>query len=389
MKNSQKQKLKKSWKCSHALIIRFFINLILPIYRMYQLLTFYKFVDISDPHEEVTRQKQFLVDIGMKWRIYIGEEWISSTVTGNAGQVQAYKRYLHNSPYFTTIPDLDEKITLVPDHQFEKMIVKYRPEIVALWAKVTAQQVAEADRQLSIEEFKRIVEEQDEERAILDMRNDYEWQLGHFKGAIPAGTVNFREVPDLLEKYKEKLKDKKVLMYCTGWIRCEKLSVLLKENGQDNFWALNGGVVKYTNTYNDGNWLGNLYTFDGRVSCQIGDETTNSPIATCIHSGKQTNNCDNCRYSPCNARITVDSKEHRKHMGFCSQECVEKAKNDLLIKNVDRDPVDYKSLRGIIKQDPTQKQAIITKISAYIDKKLLHRTFVHAQSQKEKVVYEW
>ncbi len=356
---------------------------------MYQLLTFYKFVDISEPQEEVVRHKQFLVDIGMKWRIYIGEEWISATVTGNEGQIQSYKWYLSNSNYFKDIPYIDEKATYVDDHQFEKMIVKYRSEIVALWAKVTAEQVRTADRILRVDEFKGIIDQQNDEWAILDMRNDYEWQLWHFKGAIPAGTINFREVPELLEKYKEKLKDKKVLMYCTGWIRCEKLSVLLKDKWLENFYGLEWGVVNYTNTYNDGNRLGNLYTFDGRVSCQIGDETTNTPIASCIHSWKQTNNSENCRYSPCNARITVDPKEYRKHFGFCSKECVENGKKDLFIKNVDRDPVDYKSLRGIIKQDPTQKQAIITKTAAYIDKKLLHRTFVHETSQKEKVVYEW
>lgn len=152
---------------------------------------------------------------------------------------------------------------------------------------------------------------------------------------------------------------------------------------------MNGGVVKYTNTFNDGNRLGNLYTFDGRVSCPIGDETTNTAVATCIHSGQTTNHCDNCRYSPCNARIMVDQKEHRKHFGFCSTACVEKAKQDLLIKNVDRDPIDYKSLRGIIKQDPTQKQAILTKTASYITKKLLHTTFKNQESQKEKVLHEW
>lgn len=356
---------------------------------MYQLLTFYKFVDIRNPFEEVDLHKAFLTDIGMKWRIYIWEEGISATVTGNNGQVQAYKRYLAHSPHFSQIADIDEKATMVDDHQFEKMIVKYRPEIVALGATVTEQQIKEADRQLSIEDFKRILDEQDENRAILDMRNDYEWQLGHFKGAIPAGTVNFREVPQLIEKYKEKLADKKVVMYCTWWIRCDKLSVLLKNSGVNNFYGLNGGVVKYTNTYNDGNWLGNLYTFDGRVSCQIGDEVTHTPVATCIHSWEPTSHCDNCRYSPCNARIMVNPKEHRKHFGFCSQACVDAAKQDLLIKNVDWDPIDYKSLRGIIKQDPTQKQAIIAKISAYIDKKLLHKTFVHATSQKEKVLHAW
>ena len=356
---------------------------------MYTLLTFYKFVDIADPRAEVVSHKQFCDDIGLKGRVYIGEEGISATVSGNAWQIQAYKRYLAESIYFRDIADIDTKATRVEGHQFDKMIVKYRSEIVALGATVHADQVKMADRQLAIDEFKRIIETQDEERAILDMRNDYERQLGHFKGAIPAGTVNFREVPELIEKYKEKLKDKKVVMYCTGGIRCEKLSVLLKDNGVDNFYALNGGVVKYTNAYNDGNRLGNLYTFDGRVSCPIGDETTHTPVAQCIHSGQPTSNCDNCRYSPCNARIMVDPKEHRKHFGFCSQECVDLAKQDLLIKNVDRDAIDYKSLRGIIKQDPTQKQAIITKTAAYITKKLLHTTFVHQTSQKERVLQEW
>lgn len=354
----------------------------------YLLLTFYKFVDIADPHTEVVRHKQFCADIGMKWRIYIGEEGISSTVTGNTGQIQAYKRYLAHSPYFQDIPDIDTKATEVSEHQFDKMIVKYRTEIVALGKVVSEAQVRKADRQLSGEAFKRILEEEDKQRAILDMRNDYERQLGHFKWAIPAGTVNFREVPELLARYKDKLKDKKVVMYCTGGIRCEKLSVLLKDEGIDNFYALNGGVVKYVNTYNDGNRLGNLYTFDGRVSCQVGDEQTHVRVARCIYTDEPTDSCENCRYSPCNARIIADPKAYRKHMGFCSQACADKALDDLLIKNAERDPIDYKSLRGMIKQDPTQKEAIFTKVRAYLRKKLLHRTFRHQTSQKEKVLHE-
>lgn len=102
-------------------------------------------------------------------------------------------------------------------------------------------------------------------------------------------------------------------MYCTGGIRCEKLSALLHEEGIDNFYGLEGGVVEYTNTYNDGNRLGNLYTFDGRVSCQIGDEQTHTTIATCIYTDEKTDNCENCRYSPCNARIIATPQAYRKH----------------------------------------------------------------------------
>lgn len=354
----------------------------------YKLLTFYRFVDIANPLSEVEKHKIFCEDIWMKWRVYISEEWISATMTCNEWQYQAYMYFLQDSQYFSSIPDIDTKITYVDDHAFDKMIVKYREEIVALWQKVSEEQVRFADQQISIEEFKRIIDEQDDNRAILDMRNDYERQLWHFKWAIPAWTVSFREVQDLIKKYKKKLKDKNVVMYCTWGIRCEKLSVLLKDAWVKNFYWLDGGVVKYTNTFNDGNRLGNLYTFDGRVSCDIGDTSTHKTIAECIYTQEKTDNCENCRYSPCNARIIATSQAYRRHMWFCSSRCAEQAQDDLLIKNVERDPIDYKSLRGIIKQDPTQKQAIFEKIRNYLRKKLLHTTFPHQQPQKEKVLHE-
>lgn len=95
--------------------------------------------------------------------------------------------------------------------------------------------------------------------------------------------------------------------------------------------------MKYTNKHNDGNWLGNLYTFDGRISTHIGDETTHTTIGTCIHSGKKTDDCENCRYTICNARIIADAKEHEKHQGFCCSDCVAAACESLLIKDLPYD----------------------------------------------------
>lgn len=142
------------------------------------------------------------------------------------------------------------------------MIVKYRKEIVALGEVVTAEQVKNSYQTISPDEFKSMLEKGEGDLEILDMRNTYEYKLGHFKNAVPAGTTNFREMLEMVEKYKEKFSDKKVVMYCTGGIRCEKLSVLLSEHGFKNFYALHGGVVGYTNKFNDGSRLGNLYTFD-------------------------------------------------------------------------------------------------------------------------------
>jgi predicted sulfurtransferase len=125
------------------------------------------------------------------------------------------------------------------------------------------------------------------------------------------------------------------------------------------------------------------------VSTPIGDENTHTTIATCLYTDEPTDTCENCRYSPCNARVVCGQKEYRRHAGFCSSECYSNARQDLLVKNSDRDPVDYKSLRGIIKQDPTQKQAISDQIGAYLEKQLGGREFRHSKSQKEKVLYDW
>jgi UPF0176 protein len=110
---------------------------------------------------------------------------------------------------------------------------------VTLGVKVTADQVKKYHKEVTPEEFKSILEsDKKDDYLILDMRNDYEYRLGHFKNAIPAGTVNFREVPKLLEKYGEQAKGKKIIWYCTGGIRCEKAAVLGNQLGGTEFYSI-------------------------------------------------------------------------------------------------------------------------------------------------------
>ncbi len=236
----------------------------------YHLITFYKFVDIPTPLKQVRDHLTFCHDIGMKGRIYIGEEGISATASCNDGQLAAYRAFLKQSPYFDDVDDqIEKKKSAVKKHMFDKMIVRYREEIVALGTPITQASFEKSVQRLSDEGLKQVIDTNNEDRVILDMRNSYEYKLGHFKNAIPAGTINFREVEHLIEDYKTQFEDKKVLMYCTGGIRCDKLSVLLKGKGIDNFYALDGGVVEYVNKHNDGNRLGNLYTFDGVISTKV------------------------------------------------------------------------------------------------------------------------
>jgi len=236
----------------------------------FTLLTFYKFVDVKDPQEEVRKHLIFTKDIGMKGRIYIGTEGISSTVTGNQGQIEAYKLYLNHHPLWKDIADIDIKASPTDGHKFPRMQVKVREEIVALGKKYSREEIEEAGNRMQIEEFKKLLDTGNiDDYIVLDMRNNHEYNLGHFKNAIPANTLSFRELEEKIEEYKEQFGEKKVISYCTGGIRCEKSTVMLQKAGLKNTYQLDGGVVKYINTYNDGNWLGNLYVFDDRVSMQV------------------------------------------------------------------------------------------------------------------------
>lgn len=195
-------------------------------------------------------------------------------------------------------------------------------------------------------------------------------------------------MPELLEKYKELFGEKKIVRYCTGGIRCEKLSAMVSKAGFKDVYALEGGVVKYVNQYNDGNWLGNLYTFDGRVSTRIGDDETHTTIGECIYSGLKTDNCENCRYSPCNARIICRKKQYKRHVGFCSEECYENAKKDLLIKDLDWDKFDYQAVRDAIKKDPSLEAEMQQKVAEHLSQELGSVVFTHKTSQKETVIFQ-
>lgn len=372
----------------------------------FTLLTFYAFVEIPNLEEHIREHLQFTTDIGMKWRIYIWEEWISATLTGNAGQVSAYRLYLQSKPYYRNIPDIDIKSTPVDAYYFERMIVKYRREIVALDYPVTPHEVEQFRQEASIEQVQHIINNREHNWSfqlgvvgkevvihgkpcdhiiLLDMRNSYEYKLGHYKYAIPSGTVNFREMGALLEEYKSRFAGKYVIMYCTWWIRCEKLAVMLHKNGLDNFYSIEWGIVKYVNTFNDGNWLGNLYTFDGRISTHIGDSKTHTTIGRCNYTDNLTDHVENCRYSPCNARIICKPSEYRKHLWFCSKECSEKALRNFRVKNAKFDKWDYERVRSENKSD-SDYQEFKAIIGNFYASRLEWITWKHLSSQKEEII---
>ncbi len=355
----------------------------------FTLLTFYKFVDIEDPKLEVEKHSRFCTDIWMKGRIYIWTEWISATVTWNEGQIIAYKMFLSWHKLFKNIEDIDIKSNFVDWHKFPKMIVKYREEIVVLWKKYTKDEIKKAGNRMKIEELKELIDKwQLDDYIILDMRNNHEYKLWHFKNAIPANTLNFRNLDSQIEDYKKQFWDKKIITYCTGWIRCEKSTVMLQKAWLKNIYQLDWWVVKYINTFDDGNWLWNLYVFDDRVSSRVWSDEMHTIIWECIYTWEKTDNCENCRYSPCNARIIATKEEYKKHLWFCSEECFINSCSDILLKNTSFDHLNYKIERSKIKINPSLKYEIISNISQHLKKQLNWVTFNHKTSQKEVFIID-
>jgi UPF0176 protein len=251
------------------------------------------------------------------------------------------------------------------------MIVRYRKEIVSLGITYRADNIDRAKYKLSVDGFKDIIDNNNKsEYLILDMRNDYEYELGHFKNAYPAGTMTFKETEKYIDEYREKAGGKEVIMYCTGGIRCEKLAVMLQNSGMDNVKQLDGGVIKYVNKFDDGNWLGNLYTFDDRVSAHVGSEATHTIIGKCHYSGKPSEQMFNCRYGVCNKQIIADPDQYKKHMGFCSEGCWKSAAADLNIRDWVYDKLNYKELRGRVKKGEITNSEASKLVFDHISKKL-------------------
>lgn len=183
------------------------------------VLLYYKFVDVPDPDTEVKIQRALMNGLGIKGRILIGTEGINGTLAGSYDAVETYISYMNSHPLFGGIVFKRSTAQLPP---FKKLIVKTRPEIVTLGCNVN---MNKRGRYITPEELHRLYQDK-EDFVIIDMRNNYEYAVGRFVRAIQPDTKVFKELPDKV-KSLSRYRDRKVITYCTGGIRCEKASALL------------------------------------------------------------------------------------------------------------------------------------------------------------------
>ncbi|GIM45802.1 UPF0176 protein YbfQ [Collibacillus ludicampi] len=285
----------------------------------YRILLYYKYVHIENPAEFAEEHLKFCQDLGLKGRILIAEEGINGTVSGTIEQTQTYMDTMHQDPRFA---DMWFKIDEADGHAFKKMKVKVKKEIVRLDLEEDIDPNQLSGKRLSPKEFYEALQRDDV--IVIDGRNDYEYDIGHFRNAIRPEVKAFREFPEWIRKNLSQYKDKKILTYCTGGIRCEKLSGFLLREGFKDVSQLEGGIVTYGKDPEVRGKLfdGKCYVFDERISVPINQEE-NVIVGKCYHCGKPEDRYINCAYDMCHKQHICCPECEEKFKGYCSVECEE------------------------------------------------------------------
>lgn len=224
--------------------------------------SFYKFVSLADFETMREPILDKMREIEIKGTIILAAEGINGGFAGKREPMEIFYQFLRNDSRFN---DLKFKETFDEKNPFDKAKVKLRKEIVTMGIK-NVDPTQSAGIYLTPEEWHEFIK--DPEVILIDTRNDYEFELGSFENAINPNTENFREFPEYVEKHLHDKKDKKIAMYCTGGIRCEKSTAYLKEKGFENVYQLHDGILNYIEAIppEESLWKGSCFVFDDRVA---------------------------------------------------------------------------------------------------------------------------
>ncbi|NIK13032.1 rhodanese-related sulfurtransferase [Alkalibacillus almallahensis] len=291
----------------------------------YRVLLYYKYVPIEDPETFRDEHLQFCFDLGLKGRILVAEEGLNGTVSGTVEQTNKYMEALRADPRFA---DIEFKIDEADDHAFKKMHVRHRDEIVnlSLDEEEDVSPMEDTAEFLDPKEFHEEMQRND--AIILDARNDYEYDVGHFRGAIRPNIRTFRELPDWIKENKDMLEGKRVLTYCTGGIRCERFTGWLKDEGIDDVGQLHGGIVTYGKDpeVQGDLWDGQCYVFDERITVPI-NQVEHNVVGRDYFTGEPCERYINCANPDCNEQLLASEENEHFYMRSCSPECREHPRN--------------------------------------------------------------
>ena len=281
---------------------------------MGKILLFYHYITIDDPNALATWQRELCEKLDLHGRIIIAHEGINGTVGGSSESADAYIQAMQVNPLFR---DVDFKESDGEKHDFPRLRVVVKEEIVHLGLDPTVLQAKDGGTHLSPEETHTLLQNKPDDLVVLDARNSYESAIGTFEGAIKPEINNFREFPDYVDEHLDDFKDKKVFMFCTGGIRCERASAYLKSKGINEVYQLSGGIHRYAEQYPNGFFRGKNYVFDRRVAIKINDDI----LSTCSVCAASCDTYINCSNASCNEHFICCERCRERLGNCCSQTC--------------------------------------------------------------------
>lgn len=280
-------------------------------------ISFYKYVTLDDPHGFRDELYRLFDEVGVLGRIYVAREGINAQISVPEAQLDAFKSVLDRFPFFQ---NLRLNIAIEDDGKsFFALIIKVRDKIVADGIDDPGFDPSQFGQHLKAEEFNALTDDPD--TILVDMRNHYESEVGHFEGAITPEVATFREeLPYVADLLADK-RDKNIVMYCTGGIRCEKASAYMRYRGFQNVFQLEGGIIEYARQVKArglrNKFIGKNFVFDER----LGERISNTIIAHCHQCGQACDDHTNCANEYCHILFIQCPECRAKYEGCCSDKC--------------------------------------------------------------------
>lgn len=282
---------------------------------MGKILLYYKYVTIDNPPLIVAWQKRLCQGLALRGRILISTEGINGTVGGSQEATAEYKKQMLEHPLFTGI---DFKEAEGDEHYFPKLRVALRKEIVTMGIDPEELTVEHTGDHLKPQQVHELLANKPDNLVVMDTRNTYESRIGQFKDAVIPDIKNFREFPAYIDQHLDELKDKEVLMYCTGGVRCERASAYLnKKNVAKKVYQIEGGIDRYIEQFPDGFFRGKNYVFDGRVEVRANSDV----LSNCDLCPTACDNYTNCVNMRCNNHFIACEECLTKYDNNCSAVC--------------------------------------------------------------------
>ena len=270
----------------------------------YTIILFYKFTLIKNPEKVRDQQRKIAEAFNLKGRILIAREGVNATLEGKTKDIKSYQKKSRSSKLLSGVVFKESQGT---GKAFTKLIVRVRPEVVTLGAgefnikKETAKSV-------TVTRLEKMFAKK-EDFVVLDLRNEYEINAGYFENTVNPHLRNFRDLPEKISQLED-LKNKKIVAVCTGGVRCEKATCLLKREGFENIYQLKDGIHTYLKKFPGKHFKGSLFVFDNRMTTPIVETKKREVVGSCAFCNK-----------PCEEFYNDDSVRPSKKI-ICCDKCI-------------------------------------------------------------------